>query len=89
MAAREVLAELEKRVPPTPFEQSNCPNNPGIRRFDKIVRFLTIGAVKAGWLVKSKGTWLVTEEGRQALGQFPDPEAFINRRPFHVTFAHG
>lgn len=78
LAARQVLAELEKRVPPTPFEHSEYPKNPGVRRFDKIVRFMTINAVKAGWLVKSKGTWSVTEEGLQALAQFPDPEAFMN-----------
>lgn len=42
-------------------------------RFDKIVRFLTIGPVKAGWMTKDRGLWTVTEEGLRAYKQFPDP----------------
>jgi restriction system protein len=37
------------------------------------VRFATIAPVKAGWLVKSKGQWILTEEGRQASEKFHDP----------------
>jgi restriction system protein len=36
----------------------------------------TIGPVKAGWLVKSKGHWYVTEEGKKAYNQILDPEEF-------------
>jgi restriction system protein len=42
LQARDVLAELEQRVPPTSFEQSFYRNHPGIRRYEKIVRFMTI-----------------------------------------------
>jgi restriction system protein len=38
------------------------------------VRFSTIGAVKAGWLVKNMGQWILTDEGRNALAAFPGPE---------------
>lgn len=48
----------------------------GDRRFEKIVRFATVDCVKAGWLVKHKGTWVVTEVGQQAYKTFPDAEAF-------------
>jgi restriction system protein len=77
LQARDVLAELEQRVPPTPFEQSFYPNRPGIRRYEKIIRFMSINAVKAGWLIKSKGTWAVTPDGLAALDAFPDPEKFM------------
>jgi restriction system protein len=40
------------------------------------VRFSTINAVKAGWLIKNKGLWSLTDEGRHAFTHFPDPEAF-------------
>jgi hypothetical protein len=36
-----------------------------VRRFEKIVRLATIGPVKAGWLVKSKGRWILTEDGKK------------------------
>jgi restriction system protein len=71
--ARRVIQEVERRLPPTPFEQSEYPSTPGVRRFDKIVRFATIAPVKAGWLVKSKGQWILTEEGREASKRFRDP----------------
>lgn len=74
--AKEVLRRLEDLVPPTEFEASMYPNRPNVRRYEKIVRFSTIGAVKAGWLVKNKGAWSLTDEGRSALGRFKDPEAF-------------
>lgn len=76
LPAAEVLAALERRVPPTPFERSIYPKHPGVRRFEKIVRFATIPSVKAGWLVKHRGRWALTEEGRQAYKVFADPESF-------------
>jgi restriction system protein len=77
LSAREVLAQVERRVQPTPFEQSEYPDAPGVRRFEKIVRFSTIGPVKAGWMVKSKGTWTITDDGREALAKFTDPAEFM------------
>lgn len=74
--AREVIRRLESLVPPTQFELSSYPNNPNSRRYDKIVRFSTITAVKAGWLVKSKGSWSLTDAGREAFNRYPDPDAF-------------
>lgn len=47
-----------------------------MRRYEKTIRFATITSVKAGWLVKSGGSWSLTEEGRQAYRSFSDPEAF-------------
>ena len=32
--------------------------------------------MKAGWLLKSKGQWSLTDEGRAAYSKFQDPEAF-------------
>jgi restriction system protein len=76
LPAREVLERLEKLVPPTDFEKSDYPKQPGIRRFERIVRFATIVPVKAGWLAKSKGRWTVTEEGKKAYERIQDPEKF-------------
>lgn len=77
LQANEVLERLEKLVPPTDFEKADYPNRPGVRRFEKIVRFATIAPVKAGWIVKSKGRWTVTDGGKKAYEEFPDPEKLV------------
>jgi restriction system protein len=75
MRAKDALGLLEKEVPPTPYEMGHFEKS-GLKRFEKIARFATIAAVKAGWMNKSKGIWMLTEEGRSALRNFQDPEAF-------------
>lgn len=77
LAAKEVLRRLEAVVPPTELENSHYPNRPAVRRYEKIVRFSTIGAVKAGWLIKDKGSWSLSDAGRAAYQKFTDPEAFF------------
>ena len=78
LQAQDVLKQVENSISLTPFEQSSYPNNPGVRRFEKIVRFATIGPVKAGWILKSKGRWTVTEQGLKAYKDFKDPEKFTS-----------
>ncbi|MBL8823539.1 MAG: Mrr restriction system protein [Planctomycetia bacterium] len=46
----------------------------GQSRFEQIVRFATVDCVKAGWLLKHKGLWSITEEGKKAYTLYPDPE---------------
>jgi restriction system protein len=77
LPAKAVLDQLEQVVPPTEFEDSMYPNRPNVRRYEKIVRFSTIGAVKAGWLVKDRRSWSLTGEGRAAFVRFGNPEAFM------------
>lgn len=74
LPAKDVLKHLEESIQLTQYEKSSYPNNPGVRRFEKIVRFATIGPVKAGWIIKSKGRWTVTEQGLKAYKDFTDPE---------------
>jgi restriction system protein len=76
LPARDALARLALAVPPTPYEAADWPKWPGVRRFEKIVRFYTIDAVKAGWLGKKAGQWTITEPGLEALKNYPDPEQF-------------
>lgn len=77
MQARDVLAALADRMTLTPYEAGSYES--GGRRFEKIVRFATVDCVKAGWLVKHKGRWSVTEEGRKAHATLRDPEAFYKQ----------
>jgi len=77
LPVREIRERLEKLVPPSDYESGSYPGAPTKRRYFRIARFSTIGPVKAGWLIKNKGTWLLTDEGRAAFEKFDDPEAFI------------
>ena len=76
LPAKEVIRRVEELVPPTEFEDTRYEKHPNFRRYDKMVRFRSIGAVKAGWLVKNKGQWSLTEAGKQAYRDNPDPEEF-------------
>ena len=76
LSAKDVLEKMQQIVPPTTFEKTDYPNNPGVRRFEKMIRFATIGPVKAGWLIKDKGKWYLTEEGKNAYSKYTDPEVF-------------
>ena len=75
--ARDALGELANRLILSDYEAGDYPS--GGRRFEKIVRFATVDLVKAGWLVKDKGRWIVTEQGRTAFLEHSDPEDFYRR----------
>lgn len=77
LRAGEALQALSERVTLTKYESDSYDS--GGRRFDKIVRFATVDCVKAGWLVKNKGIWTITDEGRKAHSELKDPEAFYRR----------
>lgn len=77
MPAQEVLARAAQELELTDFEKSEYPDRPGVRRFEKAVRFATIGPVKAGWLIKEGGTWTLTDTGRDAWTNLEDPENFM------------
>jgi restriction system protein len=77
LRAREALQMLSERVTLTPYEADTYES--GGRRFDKIVRFATVDCVKAGWLVKDKGIWSITDEGRKVHAELSDPEDFYRQ----------
>jgi len=76
LQAKDILAEIPKIIPLTEYESGYYSSTPNSTRFEKIVRFATIDLVKAGWLVKNKGRWFITEEGKQAYNKIKDPEEF-------------
>jgi restriction system protein len=77
LRGRAALEKLAASVQLTPHEAGNYEGGGDVsRRFEWLVRFATIACVKAGWLVKQKGTWFLTEDGRQAYQRFTDPEDF-------------
>jgi len=76
MPAREVLAAIPNVLPLSKYESGSYPSTPDHLRYEVIVRFATLPLVKAGWLVKNKGRWYITDEGRQACKRLPSATAF-------------
>jgi restriction system protein len=77
LAASRAMEQLAAAVQLTEYEKGDYES--GGRRFDKIVRFATVDCVKAGWLLKEKGRWTLTEPGRQAHSSLVDPEEFYRK----------
>lgn len=74
LAARDALETVASRVQLTEHEAGEYET--GGRRFDKILRFATVDAVKAGWMTKTKGIWVITDAGQAALKAIPKPDEF-------------
>ena len=74
--ATDVIAELERRLPPEPNEIGQYESRSGRSKFATHALFSSIGLARAGWLRKAWGTWSITPEGRNALKQFPTPNEF-------------
>lgn len=74
IAARDAIDQLSNRIDLTDHEKGEYES--GGRRFDKILRFATVDAVKAGWMRKNRGIWNITEEGAAALQSIPNSDDF-------------
>ena len=84
--AKYAIEAIVGRLTLSEYEASDYPNRPGFRRIDKIIRFLTIGPVKAGWMAKEKGIWSITDEGERVLNEKTDPEDLFaeSKRLYHA-----
>src|SRR5919112_3857643 len=74
--AGEVLAEALVRVPLNAYEAELLSG--GIPRGHKSLTTATAKLVKAGWLVKGRSGWTITEDGMRATVAFPDPVSFAS-----------
>ncbi|WP_461189285.1 pullulanase X25 domain-containing protein [Arthrobacter sp. Z4-13] len=72
--AGQVLAEATARVPFNDHERELLSG--GIPRGHKTLTSATAKLVKAGWLVKGRTGWTITEDGMRATVAYPDPVSF-------------
>ncbi|TLM84080.1 glycosidase [Pseudarthrobacter sp. NamE5] len=72
--AGQVLAEATARVPFNEHEAELLSG--GIPRGHKTLTSASAKLVKAGWLVKGRSGWTITEEGMRATVAFPDAVSF-------------
>ncbi|MBI4362293.1 MAG: Mrr restriction system protein [Euryarchaeota archaeon] len=63
---RDVIAEIEKRVPLDEWAKATYEKS-GYVRWQSILHFFSIDCIKAGYLVKKKGVWYLTPEGETAI----------------------
>lgn len=71
----QVLREMAQRCPLTDYEQGRYKTGSEPRGFTA-TRWYTVNCVKAGWMAKSRGTWILTDAGRHAFEQYRDPAQF-------------
>ena len=72
--AGQVLAEATARVPFNEHEAELLSG--GIPRGHKTLTSATAKLVKAGWLIKGRSGWTITEDGMRATVAFPDADSF-------------
>ena len=72
--AGQVLAEATARVPFNEHEAELLSG--GIPRGHKTLTSATAKLVKAGWLVKGRSGWTITEDGMRATVAYPDAVSF-------------
>ena len=74
--AGQVLAEATARVPFNEHEAELLSG--GIPRGHKTLTSATAKLVKAGWLVKGRSGWTITEDGMRATVAYPDAVSFAS-----------
>lgn len=66
LPSKDVSLELEKKLNLTAEEKDTYAKTGSIK-WTKIMHFHSIGLVKAGWIIKNKGIWYLTDEGKESL----------------------
>lgn len=83
MPKRALIAEIEKEVDLSEWAKERYEKS-GYIRWESVLHFYSINCVKAGYLVKKKGVWYLTQEGEEALHMDPiellEKAAFAYRR---------
>lgn len=66
LRGKEVVEKIRERVEFNDYEKHRYEKT-GYIRWESILHFYTIDCMKAGFLRKSKGVWILTAEGEEAL----------------------
>jgi restriction system protein len=66
MRGKDVIDKIRETVTFDEYESHRLEKTGNIR-WESVLRFFTIDSMKAGFLRKNKGTWILTEEGEKAI----------------------
>lgn len=73
---REIMEAIPASVRLTPEETSPVQEGAGFPRYEVATRSAMVALEKAGWLLREKNQWLLTEEGRLACKDFTQAADF-------------
>ena len=73
MRGKEVVDTIRNTLDFNDYE-NHVYEKTGYVRWESILHFYTIDAMKAGFMRKQKGTWIITEEGLEALDKYTPQE---------------
>lgn len=65
LPSREVMRQSEAKLDLTEYEKSRFEKS-GYIRWESILHFYSICLTKAGWILKKKGVWYITPDGKEA-----------------------
>ena len=83
LSSREVINEVEKRVDLDEWAKERYART-GYVRWHSILHFFTIDCIKAGFLIKKRGTWYLTPEGAQnVMMDYPELSGDAMKRAMH------
>jgi restriction system protein len=71
----DIMAFIPQATQLTEYEKEVLPST-HTPRYARVIRLATTPYVKAGWLMKSKGRWFLTDEGKRACKSFSSAQAF-------------
>jgi restriction system protein len=71
----DILAYIPQATTLTEYERADFPST-HTPRYERTIRLATTPFVKTGWLVKSKGRWFLTDEGKREFKGFSTSDAF-------------
>ena len=71
MKGYDVIESIRKRLQFDEWETHQYPKT-GYIRWESILHFFTIDCIKAGFMQKNKGTWILTQEGEDAIKLGPE-----------------
>lgn len=66
MRGKDVVAKIRETIPFDDYESHRLEKTGNVR-WESILHFFTIDCIKAGFLRKNKGTWILTDEGDKAI----------------------
>jgi restriction system protein len=75
LSVGDIMAYVPRATPLTDYEKEDFPAT-HTPRYARVIRLATIPYVKAGWLMKNKGRWFLTDEGKRACKSFTSADAF-------------
>lgn len=71
LRGKEVLSQIPQRVELNEYER-HVYEKTGNTRWRSVLHFYTIDCIKAGFMRKHKGNWILTDEGEQAMKLGPE-----------------